>query len=316
MIGLVAGIGLIVVAAGALTVRYVPIPGHRTLVAVIASPFLGLAAPIALVVLFWGRHWVVAGVAGALTAAVVAVQLQPRYVSTTPTKDAIAVRIMTVNVLGGRADPHAVTRLATASADIVMLQELTPKAVKRLNAAGMGEAFPHQATDPRPRGAGTAVFSRYPVIDRRNVKGLRLSLITAQLRVNGFRVPLRVASVHLESPWPQPIDGWHSDLADISAILAKLAQQAGPAPIIVAGDFNATIDMKPFRQLLTHGYRDSATQFGVGRQFTYPANKRYPPLIGIDHVLIRNATAVNTRTVKVPGTDHRAVLVKVMVPTG
>ncbi len=84
----------------------------------------------------------------------------------------------------------------------------------------------------------------------------------------------------------------------------------------MAGDFNATIDMKPFRELLSNGYHDSAEQAGAGRQFTYRSNKRYPPLIGIDHILTRNATAVTTEAVTIPDTDHRALLATVMVPKG
>ena len=68
--------------------------------------------------------------------------------------------------------------------------------------------------------------------------------------------------------------------------------------------------------MLTNGYADAAGQSGSGRNFTYPANKPYPPVLGIDHVLTSNATAVSTETVKMPGTDHRALLVTVLVPTG
>jgi endonuclease/exonuclease/phosphatase (EEP) superfamily protein YafD len=66
--------------------------------------------------------------------------------------------------------------------------------------------------------------------------------------------------------------------------------------------------------LLTNGYDDAAEQAGSGRDLTYPSNRRFPPLIGIDHVLTRNATAVTTETIEVPDTDHRALLATVMVP--
>ena len=74
--------------------------------------------------------------------------------------------------------------------------------------------------------------------------------------------------------------------------------------------------MRPFRKLLTNGYRDAAEQAGAGRTFTYPSNRRFPPIIGIDHVLTRNCTAVSMRTVEIAGTDHRALLTTVMVPRG
>jgi endonuclease/exonuclease/phosphatase (EEP) superfamily protein YafD len=308
-------LGAILIALGvvALAAPYLPIPGHTSLIAVMVSPLLILAAPLAVVVLLWGRHWVLAAGAVVLTAVLIAVQL-PWYMRTSRAPDSVAVRTMTVNMLYGRADAPAVTRVATDSADIVMVQEITPDAVVRLKAAGMDETFPYSAIDARPGAAGTALYSRYPMTDHRNVDGFQVALVTARLQVDGVGTPLSVASVHLDAPWPQPIGKWHNDFFRFPTILTQLADQSGSGATIVAGDFNATIEMRPFRELLTNGYHDSAEQAGAGRQFTYPDNKRYPPLIGIDHILTRNATAVTTEAVKIPDTDHRALLATIMVP--
>src|SRR4051812_44826512 len=50
-----------------------------------------------------------------------------------------------------------------------------------------------------------------------------------------------------------PIGGWQRDFGmfPFPQTLADLAAQAGSAPILIGGDFNATIDMEPFRDLLT-----------------------------------------------------------------
>jgi hypothetical protein len=56
----VVGVGLLLVAVGALVARYVPISGHRTLYVVITSPYLMAAAPLALLVFLWGHRWVMA----------------------------------------------------------------------------------------------------------------------------------------------------------------------------------------------------------------------------------------------------------------
>ena len=117
-----------------------------------------------------------------------------------------------------------------------------------------------------------------------------------------------VASVHLASPWPHRIDGWNRDFEAFPGILAGIARENDAGSVIIAGDFNATIDMRPFRRLLNGGYRDASEQAGAGRQFTYRSNWRIPPFMGLDHVLTRNATAVSTETVTVPGSDHRALL--------
>jgi endonuclease/exonuclease/phosphatase (EEP) superfamily protein YafD len=83
--------------------------------------------------------------------------------------------------------------------------------------------------------------------------------------------------------------------------------------VIVAGDFNATVDMKPFRRLLHNGFRDAAEQSGAGLVATYPADSAIPPLIGIDHILTFNSTARDARSVRIPGSDHLGVMAYVDV---
>ena len=67
-------------------------------------------------------------------------------------------------------------------------------------------------------------------------------------------------------------------------------------------------------ELLQQGYGDAAAEAGAGLARTYPGRGRWPPVIGIDHVLVKHATAVSARTVTVPGADHRGLLATVAVP--
>jgi len=316
VVSIIAGLSLLVLAGGALAARYAPLPGHLSIYAIIASPFLMLAAPVALVVLGWGRHWVASALAGILTVALVVVQL-PAYFSETPRPGSLPVRVMTINMLFGQADPRSVADLAKDQADILLVQELTPEAVRGLSTAGLDGDFPNRALDARPQAAGVGVYSRYPITDSTRVGGFQLALVSARVQVEGVAREVTVASIHFAAPWPQPIDGWHRDFAAFPRTLADLAAQSGDGSALIGGDFNATVDMRPFRELLTGGYRDASEQAGAGRQFTYPSNnRRIPPFMGIDHILTRNATAASTSTVDIPDSDHRAVLATVMVPRG
>ena len=159
----IAGVLLLAVAGAALAVRYTPIRGHRVLVTVVMSPFLMPAAPLALVVLLWDRRWTLAGMAGCLTAVPVAIQL-PRYLSADPDPNAVPVRVMTINMQFGNADPRDLARIADENADIVTVQELTPEAVRGLAAAGMADTFPYQSLDTDEH-AGVGVYSRYPITE-------------------------------------------------------------------------------------------------------------------------------------------------------
>ena len=308
------GAGLLTVALGALAARYVGIPGHRTLYAVIAAPFLAFAAATALLVLLWGRRWALAGLAGAVALALVVVQV-PWYVSANPSPDGVALRAMSINMLFGNAEPRAVAELAAAEADVVMLQELTPEAAKGLVDARMADAFPYRALDPHPAAGGIGIYSRYPLTDATLIPGYSLAMVSARISPDGAG-NVTVVSMHFAAPWPQPITGWHNDFDKFPGTMADLAAAADGDPVLIGGDFNATIDMLPFRRLLTNGYRDAAEQSGAGRERTFPANKRYPAFMGIDHFLTRDCTATSSHTVEVPGTDHRALIVTVMLPRG
>ncbi len=151
----IAGVLLLAVAGAALVVRYAPIRGHRVLVTVVMSPFLMPAAPLALVASLRGRSWALAGIAGCLSAVLVAIQL-PRYLSADPGSNAVPVRVMTINMRFGNADPRHLARIAADNADIVTVQELTPDAVRRLAAAGMADTFPYQSLDAGARRRGWA----------------------------------------------------------------------------------------------------------------------------------------------------------------
>lgn len=313
MASIVIGVGLVLATIGGLVAQNAPIPGHRTLYAVIASPFAVLAAIIAMLAFLWGRQFLMAGLATCLAVAVVVPQV-PWYVSAATAPGGVTVRAMTVNMLYGRADPQSLLAIASREADVLMLQELTPAAVQGLTTAGIDREFPHRVVEARPAVAGAAIFSRYPLNDMEAIYDLEMPMVKADLRVPGAKAELTVVSMHFAAPWPQPIGGWQRDIGAFPGKLADLASRTGDAAALIGGDFNSTIDMRPFRDLLINGYRDASEQAGSGRTLTYPSNRRIPPFMGIDHFLTRNCTAVSTHTVDIEGTDHRALLATVVLP--
>ncbi len=87
-----------------------------------------------------------------------------------------------------------------------------------------------------------------------------------------------------------------------------LAARDRSVDTVVAGDFNAVDDHLTMRALYDDGWRSAANLAGVGFVRTWPANRRIPPMIGIDHVLVDGRlTATAFSTFEVPGTDHLGV---------
>lgn len=302
------GAGAFAVAAAALVVRFVPIVNQPLAATAAVVPYLMLGAPVALVVFATLRHWLMAVFAVALTAATVAVQA-PLFVAD-EAPDGVTVRVASANLRYGEADAASVADMARTQADILAVQELTPDAAQRLKAEGLDQDFPFQALRPREGPAGVGIWSRYPIASSSPVDDFWLGFLTARVRTPGSETT--VVTTHLSAPWPEPIDGWRNDIARLKEALDRLA--ARPGPVIVAGDLNSTTDMREFRSLVSDGYRDAADQAGAGFAPTHPADLGIPPVWAVDHVLTRDCTAISVRTLRIEGSDHRALLVNVVLP--
>jgi endonuclease/exonuclease/phosphatase (EEP) superfamily protein YafD len=265
------------------------------------APYLSaLAVPAAVSFARAGR----AG-AAAFSAAAAAGGLLGRFPVRSASRSSADLVVMSANLWHGRADVGALLELAARhSVDVLLVQELTHEASSRLTRLGAEQVFPHAVSEPRIGGAGTALFSRHPLSDARSHDGLAFAAVSALVHVPG-REPVRVASVHPSPPWPLPLPQHRADYQRLHELLATFAASAR---VVVGGDFNATIDHRQFRLLLRDGYSDAARQAGVTWLATYPAGRGRLPLIEIDHILTRRVVAVTVRGLRVPGTDHRAVI--------
>jgi endonuclease/exonuclease/phosphatase (EEP) superfamily protein YafD len=79
--------------------------------------------------------------------------------------------------------------------------------------------------------------------------------------------------------------------------------------MLLAGDFNATTQHAPFRQLLAAGWQSAHRLVGRPYATTFPSRWVVPPIIGIDHVLLTQRwSATRVIEVAVPGSDHLGVM--------
>lgn len=311
------GLGALAVAIAGLAARYLPISGHPTLILAAAAPYLTVAAPAAVLLFGLGRRFVLTLVAFAVTVALLWVYL-PRYpVFGGPSPSATAsvdVRVLTANLGMGQADPAAFVALAGNTADVVAVQEMTQEAADGLSQAGMDSVFSHRVIVPAPMAAGIGIWSRHPIVHSGRIDGYAMPMIGARISIPGVRVDTTVLSVHLAAPWPMPIDAWRSDIGLFPDTLGEIGRTAGAGAVIVAGDFNATYEMAPFRRLLDNGYGDAGVDARAGLTRSYPGRGQRPPLIGIDHILTKNSSAASAQTLVVPGADHRGLLATLRVP--
>lgn len=302
------------IATVSFAARFAPVANHAILMLAALSPYLAIVAGlVSLCLLLAQRTWLAVGPA-VLVAAVVAVQVPLFIGSGRPAADSVAIRVLTVNAHDGAANPEALVAAARERADLVMIQELSPDLAAAMSRLELESEFPYTAIDAQPHAVGIGLWSRYPISRTNRDRRYELGLVTASLKVPGVSADTVVAAVHLVGPWPQPIDGWRAEIGQLPATLRALAKRAGSGAVIVAGDFNATLDMQPFRQLLRDGIRDAADQSGAGLIRTFAADRAVPPLLGIDHVLTFNSSAGDLRTVRIPGSDHLGLTATISLP--
>ena len=224
--------------------------------------------------------------------------------------EGVGVRVMVQNLEYGRAAPHDVVRaVRTGGVDLLLTVETTPESADALRTAGLTGLLPHEAASTAPTTQGVAVWSRFPLSPPERVPGFSLGLVRTEMAGPGG--PVTVVAAHPVAP----VFDAALAVEEADRLRWYLGSLPGPAPVIVGGDFNATWDHVRFRDLRDLGYTDSVSGGRDGWVPTWPADRWYPPLIGIDHVLARGALAVGrTSTVEVNRTDHRGVLATVRLP--
>jgi endonuclease/exonuclease/phosphatase (EEP) superfamily protein YafD len=289
----------------AATVPLLALTPHVTAAALLGSLLLRRRGPAA---------------AAALTGIGLAAVTAPRAIRRPqPRADGPVLRVITANVLKGRASEQAIVRLVRRKgADVLFLQELTESQVSRLKQAGLTDLLPHEMTDLGSASArGRGIYARFPLTEGEgpDLEPTDAAQLTAGLELpGGQRADLFCVHVSPpKPPWsPAHAARWRKELA---ALPGPAGWAAGP-PRVLAGDFNASVDHLRFRRVLRRGHVDAAAQLGQGLIPTWgPEPRGRPALLTIDHVLVDPGCEVRAVSVHpLPGSDHRAVYAEFRLP--
>ncbi|MGW0180898.1 endonuclease/exonuclease/phosphatase family protein [Nocardia sp. NPDC003345] len=275
------------------------------------APYLMGSALVGAAAFAAGRRWCGAGLALLVAAAGVWTQL-PLYRTGDGPDGERLITVMQANLLFDGAEPRAlVDEVRARRVELLTVDELTPAAVAALGRAGLDEILPHRYLSPGRTAAGTGIWSSYPLSDTVEYDGFVLNQLSATAAVPDVG-PVAVYAFH---PVP-PVYGtrvWSDELARLGEILERAPADR---PAIVGGDFNATYDHAQFRALLSGRFGSAAVQAGAGHLVTYPTDKGWPPLVGIDHILVAGGSARTVETVGLPGADHRALVARVGMAAG
>jgi endonuclease/exonuclease/phosphatase (EEP) superfamily protein YafD len=304
--------GLLLVPATAATVmRLVPPTDDATalLASFIAYGVIGYAAALLclVVALIRARRRLALAIVSAIVALLTALHvawLGPLFVPDHRVARTPPFTVMSLNMYAGSADPAKVAETAR-QADVVILVEVTPRAVRALESMGWYQRFPYSVGNSERGVGGTAVFSRFRLSNAKRVGPSEFQQWMVTVDVPGIG-PVQLLAVHPCNPYCGG-GRWRSDH---QLIRNTAAQSNDTAPMIIAGDFNAVPDHGPMQQLRRMGLRSVTDITGAGWLPTYPANRRLiPPLLPIDHVLLNDRlTATSVTTFAAAGSDHLGLL--------
>jgi endonuclease/exonuclease/phosphatase (EEP) superfamily protein YafD len=280
-------------------------------------PLLVLGSAGVVVAAVVEQQWPLVVEAAILTGAGVAAFV-PRLVATeapTWTADAPEFVVASANVFAGNRTPlrTAAVLLAT-DADVIVMNEASDDFMANFDAIGGATHMPFRVVD---RGAATeyrtVIASRRPLMAGSGVVvvgGLRM----AQARVEVGSAPVTVLGIHLRAAVERH---GHSRWLAETLTLADVVRDA-EARVMIAGDFNGTLDRPQLRELLRQGFVDAHESLGRGLQPSLQPAARGPlsriAVLRVDHLLTGpGSQAVAVRDVRMPGSDHRALVATVAV---
>ncbi|MDV9174564.1 endonuclease/exonuclease/phosphatase family protein [Streptomyces sp. W16] len=222
--------------------------------------------------------------------------------------------VVSHNVGADNPDPTGTARdLAASGADVLALEELTPRATGSYEKE-LATAYPYHAV------LGTVgVWSRLPLSDTRAVDtamdvgplaATRPASATAadnralRTTVATDRGPLAVYVAHLGSVRVLPSSGFRTDDRDRGAkALAKAVAAEPDKRVVLLGDLNGTTDDREFGAL-TSQLRSVQDAAGDGFGFSWPAKF---PVARIDQILVRGVRPTSSWVLPATGSDHLPV---------
>jgi endonuclease/exonuclease/phosphatase (EEP) superfamily protein YafD len=181
---------------------------------------------------------------------------------------------------------------------------------------GIDGRLPHALPDQVTARGSTIIRSRLPLAPLPAEGGGSASLPVSESPVGLLAAAnvgrdVVVRGVHPTHPVGRRVELWH---AGLDALTDAIGDTRGP--MIVAGDFNASVDHPVMRQLMAPGLRDAHEVAGAGRPATWPRERGFAPFVHIDHVLVRGLDVESATEVTIPGSDHEAVVARLVVPAG
>ncbi|NIK57449.1 endonuclease/exonuclease/phosphatase family protein [Kribbella shirazensis] len=257
------------------------------------------------------RGWrIAAALIGVLGLIGVALTVPRELSAARPAPDgARELTIMVANVLGGGARAADVAEvIRERKPDLVSLPEAQVDVREEIRAQLQDQQYKGFTTQPSravPSATSVLVSAALGDVAFASEPGTTFGTVVV---TGGNLGPIRLIAYHGYPPLPDAVTTWKKDLQKVRQWCAQ------NPPMVVAGDFNATVDHADFRHALGGYCRSVGPAVGGGLQGTWPADQPAVLRTQIDHVVVsRQLQPRRFTTYPIRGTDHRAVVATVAV---
>jgi endonuclease/exonuclease/phosphatase (EEP) superfamily protein YafD len=188
--------------------------------------------------------------------------------------------------------------------DLVLLLEADPVAEPVLE--GLGQRYPHRIGCSGNHRCRMVLLSKLELEDADAMPRSSNAPPHIKARVQTTAGPLNILGAHVARPFNT---GWHG--ADMAAVARLIGQSQ--APLLVAGDFNAT----PWSWSLTRLQRATALRRHRTLGATWPNVDRISAQLLIDHVLVSPGIAVlEAESGPDLGSDHLPTIARIAIKPG
>lgn len=305
-VAVVLGWALLATVIVAVWLHYYPGKGRVSTAFASAVPWLLLAAIGAVIILAATRRWISTVLAVILFG--VGIWTQMPLLTAADKPDGERITVVQANIALGKGDvDDVVAQVRSTGAELLTIEEITSEALARLQQTELASMLPYEFVVPGKGGVGTGIFSRFPLRNTAELNGFGLGNVRADVDLPGAP-STTVYAVHPIPPYPGDPSRWVDEMKRLRETVHSTAADQ----VIASGDFNATWDHAQYRALLDNGFRDATEQAGGKWKMTYPADRSYPPMIAIDHVISRGFTAVELNTFGIGDGDHRGLVVSLV----
>ena len=213
------------------------------------------------------------------------------------------IKVLSANLLMVNADPGPLAaEIMAEDADLVLLQEFSPRWLNALTDAGARTRWPHAEEVVRSDSFGSAIWSKTPFLDAELAELTDLPQTWARLPLGSGS--FEVWNIHTLPPRTGEYMYWHGVAMDL--ILDMMRESPGPA--LYGGDFNS-VARSGFSRKARRLVDDAWEMAGSGPGHTWPNGLFMLPPLRLDHLwMSADLTVTEIRIGVGHGSDHRPLI--------